>query len=74
MDRVYTGLYWSIGVMVVALFAFGYSKTCVVEGWEGGRCVRGGCAGGVQMVVVGSLAAGAAMGLVRAFNHEGGGV
>jgi VIT1/CCC1 family predicted Fe2+/Mn2+ transporter len=70
-DRVYDGLYISIAVMVVALFAFGYVKTCVVEGWSGARSIRGGCFGGVQMVVVGSVAAGAAMGLVRAFNQDG---
>lgn len=66
--QVYEGLYISIAVMVVALFVFGYVKTCVVEGWDGGKAVRAGCYGGVQMVVVGSAAAGAAMGLVRAFN------
>lgn len=70
-DRVYDGLYISIAVMVVALFVFGYVKTCIVEGWSGARNIRGGCFGGVQMVIVGSVAAGAAMGLVRAFNQEG---
>jgi len=70
-DQVFQGLYISIGVMVLALFAFGYVKTCVVVGWEGGRAVRQGCFGGVQMVVVGSAAAGAAMGLVRLFNDGG---
>jgi len=69
-NQVYEGLYISIAVMIVALFIFGYSKTCVVTGWRGGRNVRRGCFGGVQMVVVGSAAAGAAMGLVRAFNHD----
>lgn len=73
-NQVYQGLYISIGVMVVALFVFGYVKTCVVVGWNGGRCIRQGCYGGVQMVIVGSAAAGAAMGLVRLFNHNEGGV
>jgi len=68
---VYEGLYISIGVMVIALFVFGYVKTCIVVGWHGGENIRQGCFGGVQMVVVGSCAAGAAMGLVRAFNHNG---
>lgn len=71
-SQVYEGLYISIGVMVIALFVFGYVKTCVVVGWEGGRNIRGGCYGGVQMVVVGSAAAGAAMGLVRLFNGDEG--
>lgn len=72
--QVYTGLYISIGVMVVALFVFGFVKTCVVVGWEGGHKVRAGCFGGVQMVIVGSAAAGAAMGLVRLFNHDEGAI
>jgi VIT1/CCC1 family predicted Fe2+/Mn2+ transporter len=71
-NQVYEGLYISIAVMVVALFVFGYVKTCIVVGWEGGRNIRGGCYGGVQMVVVGSAAAGAAMGLVRLFNGDEG--
>lgn len=70
--QVYEGLYISIGVMVIALFIFGYVKTCVVAGWDGGHNIRGGCYGGVQMVVVGSAAAGAAMGLVRLFNGDEG--
>ncbi|EPE31614.1 vacuolar iron transporter Ccc1 [Glarea lozoyensis ATCC 20868] len=72
VDQVYRGLYISIGVMVTALFAFGYGKTCAVVGWEGRRNVREGCWGGVQMVFVGSVAAGAAMGLVRGFSREDG--
>lgn len=71
---VYTGLFISIGVMVVALFAFGYVKEGVVIGFHGGRNIRLCCFSGVQMVVVGSLAAGAAMGLVRLFNHEEGSI
>jgi VIT1/CCC1 family predicted Fe2+/Mn2+ transporter len=69
-DAVYTGLYISIAVMVVALFAFGYVKTCIVSGWTGGRNIGEACFGGVQMVVVGSAAAAAAMGLVRAFDYN----
>lgn len=70
--QVFEALYISIGVMIVALFVFGYVKTCVVVGWDGGKNVREGCYGGVQMVVVGSAAAAAAMGLVRLFSHEDG--
>jgi VIT1/CCC1 family predicted Fe2+/Mn2+ transporter len=69
-NEVFTGLYISIGVMVIALFAFGYVKTCVVTGWSGRRNVGEACFGGVQMVVVGSAAAAAAMGLVRAFDYN----
>lgn len=74
-EQVYLGLYISIAVMVVALFAFGYGKEGAVIGFGGGRNIRRCCFSGVQMVVVGSVAAGAAMGLVRLFNRqEGGGV
>jgi VIT1/CCC1 family predicted Fe2+/Mn2+ transporter len=69
-DDLYTGLYISIGVMVFALFVFGYTKTGVVIGWRGGRNIREALFGGLQMVVIGSCAAGAAYGLVRAFNHN----
>lgn len=71
VDTVYAGLKLSVAVMIVALFMFGYGKTCAVVGWSGSRNVRNACFGGVQMVVVGSLAAGAAMGLVRLFNEGG---
>lgn len=68
VDSVMKALYISVAVMVVALFVFGYGKTCVVVGWRGR--VREGMWGGGQMVVVGGAAAGAAMGLVRVFNGE----
>lgn len=53
--------------MVVALFLFGYGKTCFVSGWKGSRNVRRGLIGGLQMVLVGGVAAGSAMGLVKGF-------
>ncbi len=68
-DQVTLGLCWSIAIMVIALFVFGYAKTCFISGWSGRRNVLQGMLGGGQMVVVGSVAAGAAMGLVKAFNH-----
>ncbi|KAI6379444.1 hypothetical protein MCOR25_002027 [Pyricularia grisea] len=58
----------SVAVMAVALFSFGYAKTCFVTGWSGRRCVRKGLVGAVQMVVVGGAAAAAAMLLVKLFN------
>jgi VIT1/CCC1 family predicted Fe2+/Mn2+ transporter len=72
LSTIREALYVSIGVMGVALAMFGYVKTCVVVGWEGGDKVREGLQGAVQMVVVGGCAAGAAMGLVYAFNAMGG--
>ncbi|MCJ1309813.1 hypothetical protein MMC25_003474 [Agyrium rufum] len=59
------GFWWSVFVMTVALAVFGYVKTCAISGWWGGRCMGRGIIGAGQMVVVGGLAAGAAMGLVR---------
>jgi vacuolar iron transporter family protein len=71
-NDVYKGLVWSIGIMIVALFSFGYVKTCLNSGWGGWGSLLLGVKGGAQMVVVGSAAAGAAMGIVRAFgSHDG---
>jgi VIT1/CCC1 family predicted Fe2+/Mn2+ transporter len=72
VDEVRRGLAWSVGIMIIALFTFGYTKTCFVSGWKGWRSILLGGRGGVEMVVVGSLAAGAAMGLVFAFNEHAG--
>jgi VIT1/CCC1 family predicted Fe2+/Mn2+ transporter len=63
----FVALRWSIATMVIALFLFGYGKTCFVSGWRGKRNVRGGLVGGAQMVLVGGVAAGSAMGLVKGF-------
>ncbi|KAK3995857.1 vacuolar iron transporter Ccc1 [Cladorrhinum sp. PSN332] len=61
-------LYTSVGVMAVALFVFGYVKTGLVVGnWNKRKCVWGG----VQMILVGGMAAGAAMGLVKGLSGAG---
>jgi vacuolar iron transporter family protein len=60
--EVERALWVSVAVMAGALFGFGWVKTGVVGG-RGWQRVRGGG----EMVVVGGVAAGAAMGLVRAF-------
>ena len=70
-DEVLIGLWWSIGIMIIALFAFGYAKTGVVSGWRGRENVLAGLKGATQMVVVGGVAAGAAVGIVRAINSGG---
>ncbi|KAB5566868.1 CCC1 protein [Coniochaeta sp. 2T2.1] len=71
-EEVMLGLWISVAVMAVALFGFGYVKTCVVTGWRGRRAVGLGFCGGAQMMVVGGAAAGAAMGLVMLFDRLGG--
>lgn len=55
-------LYWSIGVMAVALFVFGYVKTFLVGEEKRMLCVKAG----LQMMVLGGVAAAAAMGCVKA--------
>ncbi|ESZ89809.1 hypothetical protein SBOR_9805 [Sclerotinia borealis F-4128] len=69
VSHVYEGLLISIGIMVITLYIFGYVKTAAVIGFRGWKCIREACFGGIQMVVVGSLAAAVAMGLVKLFNH-----
>lgn len=69
--RVIVAFYWSTGVMAVTLFLFGYVKTCIVRGWRGRENVVAGAKGGVQMCLVGGLAAGAAIALVRAIDSGG---
>ncbi|PYH84477.1 calcium transporter [Aspergillus uvarum CBS 121591] len=65
VNQVILALYMSIGVMAVTLLAFGYIKTCVVRGWTGRDNIVAGLKGGIQMVFVGGVAAGAAIALVR---------
>ena len=67
LARIDIALIASILTMIVALFVFGYTKTCFVTGWSGGRNVWKAVVAGGQMVVVGGLAAGCAMGLVKGF-------
>lgn len=70
-SQVISALYWSIGVMGVTLLVFGYVKTCIVRGWFGRDNIVAGIWGGVQMVCVGGVAAGAAIGLVRMIDTGG---
>lgn len=60
---------YSVAVMAVTLLVFGYVKTCVVRGWRGRENILAGLYGGGQMVVVGGVAAGAAIGLVRLIDN-----
>jgi VIT1/CCC1 family predicted Fe2+/Mn2+ transporter len=70
VSQVLDAFYYSIAVMAVTLFAFGYVKTCVVRGWNGSANIQAGIMGGIQMCVVGGLAAGAAVGLVKLINGD----
>lgn len=62
--EVLKGLEWSVVVMGVCLFGFGVGKTVLV-GEEGRREWGKAWRGGVEMVLVGGVAAAAAMGIVR---------
>jgi len=68
-DQVLEALYYSVGIIVTALFTFGYGKTCFVSGWSSSRNIKSAFMGGVQMVVVGGIAAGSAMLIVRIFQN-----
>lgn len=68
-NEVLLALWWSIGVMAIALFAFGWTKTGVVVGWRGRKNILAGLKGAVQMTLIGGVAAAAAIGLVRAITH-----
>ncbi|KAL2803050.1 VIT family-domain-containing protein [Aspergillus granulosus] len=70
VNQVLVALYCSVAVMAVTLLVFGYIKTGVVRGWAGKENIFAGVRGGLQMVVVGGVAAGAAIGLVRLINGE----
>ncbi|KIX05026.1 uncharacterized protein Z518_05898 [Rhinocladiella mackenziei CBS 650.93] len=67
---VLTGLWWSIGLMAVVLLMFGYVKTGVVRGWTGRENYQACTGGAIQMLVVGVIAAGAAVCLVRLINQN----
>jgi VIT1/CCC1 family predicted Fe2+/Mn2+ transporter len=67
---VLAGLWWSIGLMGLVLMVFGYVKTGVVRGWSGRENYQACTGGALQMLVVGVLAAGAAVLLVRLINQS----
>ena len=66
-DELSKAFWWSVLTMALALFAFGYVKTCIVQGWMGRNNILSGVQGAIQMMAVGGVAASAAMGLVKAF-------
>ncbi|OXV12059.1 hypothetical protein Egran_00181 [Elaphomyces granulatus] len=65
VSQVIDAFYASAGVMAITLLVFGYAKTCIVRGWRGRDNIVAGLESGVQMCLVGGIAAGAAIGLVR---------
>lgn len=80
VDKVTDGLAWSFAVCVLELFFFGFGKAYVLgsSNQKGGRTragkwkrVKKSIWGGLQMVVLGSIAAGAAVVCVSAFEKSG---
>jgi VIT1/CCC1 family predicted Fe2+/Mn2+ transporter len=69
-NDVRLGLMCSAIIMICTLFTFGYVKTGVVHGWTGFANKRKAILGGLEMVLIGTVAAGAAMGLVYSFTHD----
>lgn len=69
-DAVVVGLWWSIGLMGIILLVFGYVKTGVIRGWSGKENYQACTGGALQMLVVGIIAAGAAVLLVRLINQS----
>ncbi len=67
--KVLLALYWSIGIMASALFAFGWTKTAITDGWKGKANCWANAKAAIQMVLIGAVAAGVAVGLIRAVNH-----
>lgn len=70
-NQVMKALWWSVGVMGITLMVFGYTKSCIVVGWSGKTNILAGIKGGLQMLLVGAAAAGAAVGFVRAIEQGG---
>lgn len=71
--NIQVALWWSIGFMAVALFSFGFLKRVLIESedpdfdtWS--HRLMGRTMSGVEMVLLGGIAAGAAMGFVRALD------
>lgn len=62
-EVVQTGFVWSVIIMIITLFAFGYSKTVLSLGTEVSS--RDCMYNGVSMLLTGGFAASAAWGLVR---------
>ena len=68
-DHIKLGLYISIGIEVVALYAFGYVKTAINVGWHSKENIWKALKGAMYMVLVGAIAASVAVGLITGVNE-----
>ena len=64
------GFHWSLGVMCIALFTFGYVKTAVDEGWWGKEKVKSALFEAVAMLFIGGAAVGFAILVILGINHK----
>ena len=68
-DHIKLGLYISIAIEVVALYAFGYVKTAINVGWHSKENIWKALKGAIYMVLVGAIAASVAVGLITGVNQ-----
>lgn len=66
VSSVHQGFFGSVVLMAIALFLFGWGKTSLVGETDRWLCFRSG----MQMMLLGGVAAGAAMGCVKAMGGE----
>ena len=69
-NQVRLGFYISVAVMVVALFAFGYMKTGVDQGWRGSKNVKAAFFEALAMLAVGGIAVGFVVMVILGLNHK----
>ena len=67
-DQVLLALYISIGIMVIALFLFGFFKTVILAEEDRDKSTWKATLGGLEMVAVGGGAAAVAVGVVHGIN------
>ncbi|KAL8708978.1 MAG: hypothetical protein Q9220_006186 [cf. Caloplaca sp. 1 TL-2023] len=72
--QVLLALYISIGVMVFALFIFGYVKTVLLAEQDRDKSTWKAVCGGLGMVAIGGGSAAVAVGVVHGISTSGGGV
>ncbi|KAL8924098.1 MAG: hypothetical protein Q9208_004235 [Pyrenodesmia sp. 3 TL-2023] len=68
--QVWRALWISVGIMVFALFVFGFSKTVLLAEKDQDKSTRKACLGGLEMVAIGGGAAAIAVGVVHGINSN----
>lgn len=68
--QVWRALWISVGIMVFALFVFGFFKTVLLAEKDQDKSTRKACLGGLEMVAIGGGAAAIAVGVVHGINSN----